>query len=86
MIGGLMFGWNALALMLTDQGIYSAGCTDEIAGRLACVIAGCVHRARQLHLCFMLNGHGKLVWAYFREMRRITSHTQCGSQSTNSES
>ena len=35
-----MFGWNALALMLTDQGIYSAGCTDEVAGRLACVIAG----------------------------------------------
>lgn len=30
--GGLMFGWNALSLILKDQGVYDAGCAAERAG------------------------------------------------------
>ncbi len=30
--GGLIFGWNALALTLKAQGNYSAGCGDAAAG------------------------------------------------------
>ena len=30
--GGLMFGWNALALALKGQGIYSGGCDTELTG------------------------------------------------------
>ena len=32
-----MFGWNALALILKDQGIYSAGCAAERLGRTSCL-------------------------------------------------
>lgn len=31
-VGGLMFGWNALALILKGQNIYSTGCAAERAG------------------------------------------------------
>ena len=30
--GGLMFGWNALALALKGQDIYSSGCAEERTG------------------------------------------------------
>ena len=30
--GGLIFGWNALALMLKAQGFYEEGCQNELAG------------------------------------------------------
>ena len=30
--GGLIFGWNAFALILKAQGNYDKGCTQPIAG------------------------------------------------------
>ena len=32
--GGLIFGWNAFALILKAQGNYDRGCQQNIAGRL----------------------------------------------------
>lgn len=37
--GGLMFGWNALALALKGQNIYSGGCDTERKGMQACLWA-----------------------------------------------
>lgn len=45
-----MFGWNALALILKDQGVYDAGCAAERAGELMQPLhAEAAHQSQQLH-------------------------------------
>ncbi len=58
--GGLIFGWNALALMLKQQGNYNRNCTQPISGAST--------TAQSLHACLWL----MLVLFYFHFACHVT--------------